>query len=392
MANILVVIPSFYPATIYGGTIVSSYNTAKNLALLGHNVSVVTTNTNMYSRLDVECNKWIPMDGFRVKYFNETIIDKLSLPFIFSMWKYIRKADIIHVQAIFNTPIPVALFYSMLFNKIVILSPRGVMGDWILNQGKKGKRLWLKFLIKPFLKNVVWHATSLQEKLEIIRHFPRANVEIIPNGINIKAYEGNAWMNQKDYLLKYTKQNFFESQYVITSLGRIHKKKGFDILIEGFYKLNHSNKILLIGGEDEGELMKLMGLVKKLNLEDKVFFVGKVPSDSIKEFLIHSNVFALISHNENFGNVYAEALACGLPIVASVNTPWNDVVKAGCGDIVNVELNEVANALENWVKYDKNQISTNARGFVQQFSWEVMVQRFDQLINELLSKNLVQRK
>ncbi|MFN8416205.1 MAG: hypothetical protein U0U66_07735 [Cytophagaceae bacterium] len=55
MAKILVIIPSFYPTVIYGGTIVSSYNTAKALADFGHELSVLTTNTNMYKRLDVLC-------------------------------------------------------------------------------------------------------------------------------------------------------------------------------------------------------------------------------------------------------------------------------------------------------------------------------------------------
>ncbi|MFN8416203.1 MAG: glycosyltransferase [Cytophagaceae bacterium] len=385
--DILVIIPSFYPAVIYGGTIVSSYNTAKSLAALGYDVSVLTTNTNMYSRLEVPCNEWQYMDGFRVKYYNETIVDKLSLPLLFSMWKEIKKADIIHIQAIFNTPTPIALFYSRLFHKPVILSPRGVMGEWILNQGNKGKRFWLKVLIKPFLKHVVWHATAEQEKNEILQHFPSACIEVIPNGIDLDKFEGEAWLSQTDFLKKWTHKEYSELMYIVTSLGRIHKKKGFDLLIKGFAELTCPNKILLIGGEDEGELDCLTKLVIDLKLEQTIFFVGKISEDVIKEFYIHSDVFALISHNENFGNVYAESLACGVPIIASIHTPWNEVVAEGCGSVVGLNVNEVTKALEFWKGYDKASVSRKARQYIRQFSWNSIGVKFDNLVHKIVDKS-----
>ena len=98
--RIAVVIPSFYPAVIYGGTVFSSLNTCKELAKLGEIVFVSTTNTDMYKRLEVPRNKWTTLDGLQVKYYNETIVDKLSLRLICSVWNDIRKADVVHVQAV----------------------------------------------------------------------------------------------------------------------------------------------------------------------------------------------------------------------------------------------------------------------------------------------------
>jgi glycosyltransferase involved in cell wall biosynthesis len=379
--RIVVIIPSFYPAVVYGGTIVSSYNTAKAIAALGHEVSVLTTNTNMYSRLDVPCNQWQYMDGFRVKYYNETVIDKLSLPLLFSMWREIRKADVVHIQAIFNTPTPVALFYSWLFNKSVVLSPRGVMGEWILNQGNKGKRLWLKWLIRPFVKNITWHATSGMEMQEILQHFPQAKVKVIANGVDVEHFLGNKWLSKKDYLFKYTHQDFPEKTKVITSMGRIHAKKGFNYLIEAVTALDESI-VLLIAGQDEGEQSVLEEMVSQKEVAHRVFFVGEIPSVLKKEFLIHSDVFALTSHNENFGNVYAEALACGLPIVASQFTPWQEVERYTCGKWVPLDIPVIITALTECLQMDAR-VSHQARQFINRYSWQTIGKSFVSLFEEL---------
>nr|QKQ37162.1 glycosyltransferase [Escherichia coli] len=59
-----------------------------------------------------------------------------------------------------------------------------------------------------------------------------------------------------------------------------------------------------------------------------------------------ADVFALPSHNENFGNVYLESLAAGTPILASKHTPWSIVEQFGCGQWVNNDEVSVTNALK----------------------------------------------
>jgi len=166
--NILVVIPSFYPAVVYGGPIFSSLYTCKELSKYSDvNLKVVTTNANMDSRLNVATNTWLNQGyGFLIKYYHDTIINKFSFKLTCKIWKDIKESDVIHLQSIFNSPTPITLIYSLLLNKKVILSPRGSLGIWCVNNGSKFKKLWIKAFIKPFLKNIVWHATSEQEKMK----------------------------------------------------------------------------------------------------------------------------------------------------------------------------------------------------------------------------------
>ena len=147
-----IIIPSFYPAIIYGGPIFSTLFTLKELVKLDNiEVNVSTTNTNMTSKLEVDTNKWLKFENnFYVKYYNETIVDKFSLQLYLNVWKDIKNSEVIHIQSIFNTPTPIALFISRFFKKPILLSPRGSLGCWCLENGNTFKKQWLKFLIQPF--------------------------------------------------------------------------------------------------------------------------------------------------------------------------------------------------------------------------------------------------
>ena len=200
--KINLIIPSFYPATIYGGTMFSTLHTCKELAKLENiNINVSTTNANMHSKLDVEINKDIKFENnFYVKYYDETKIDKISLPLVFNIWKDIKKSDIIHIQSIFNITIPISLFYSKLFNKPILLSPRGSLGEWCIGNGSKFKTMWLNYLLKPLVQNITWHATAQQEKDEILSIYPSAKVSIIPNGIEYDKFQNSNILSKNEYI------------------------------------------------------------------------------------------------------------------------------------------------------------------------------------------------
>ncbi|MEZ9902145.1 glycosyltransferase [Vibrio breoganii] len=383
---ICLIIPSFYPAFIYGGPIFSTYHTCSELAKLTNvDVRVSTTNTNMNSKLDVEANQWIPLDGFQVKYYNETIIDKLSLSLFFNVWKDIRKADVVHIQSIFNTPTPISLIYAKLFRKKVLLSPRGSLGEWCLDNGNKFKSYWLKYAIKPFLKNVVWHSTAQQEKDEILKIFPTAKVEIIPNGIEYEKFKINNSYSTNEYVRRFLNLDI-DAEKIVVSMARIQKKKGFDILITSFVDVlnKYPTAKLLIAGEDEGELSALLSLVQKLNLAESVFFIGSISGQDKIDFLANADLFALPSHNENFGNVYVESLAAGTPIVASTNTPWCQVEDANCGKWVPNTIKETSNAMIEMLDRDRETLRDNAKKLAKTYDWKSIAVQFETLYEKMV--------
>lgn len=384
--QIFLIIPSFYPAFVYGGPIFSTYHACTELAKLQNiDIRVATTNTNMNSRLDVETNKWVLLNNFQVKYYNETIIDKFSLSLYLNVWKDIRKSDVVHIQSIFNTPTPISLIYSKLFRKKVLLSPRGSLGDWCLDNGNNFKSIWLKCAIKPFLKNVVWHSTAEQEKNEILQIFPSATVEVIPNGIEYDKFQISNKCTRTDYTKRFLNLDL-DAEKIVVSMGRIQEKKGFDILIQSFVDVlyKYPTAKLLIAGEDEGELTSLLLLVQKLKLTESVFFIGSISGQDKIDFLANADLFALPSHNENFGNVYVESLAAGTPIVASTNTPWSEVEGVDCGKWVPNTIVDTSRAMMEMLNKDRETMRLNAKKHAQKYDWKNIAVQFKDLFGKMV--------
>ncbi|KAA0236642.1 MAG: glycosyltransferase, partial [Chlorobiota bacterium] len=113
---------------------------------------------------------------------------------------------------------------------------------------------------------------------------------------------------------------------------------------------------------------------------EKVFLIGRIDGlDKIK-FLRNADVFALASHHENFGMVIAEALAAGTPVIASRNTPWQDVEKQNCGKWIENTPEKFAEAITEIIKSDQTQMRNNGTNYIREyFDW-------DKIALELMSK------
>jgi glycosyltransferase involved in cell wall biosynthesis len=238
-----------------------------------------------------------------------------------------------------------------------------------MKNGSPFKKVWLNIFVRPFANEVLWHATSLQERKEILSHFPNAKITTIPLPIDLSPYKENK-----------TAKNFYNRFYshhlpnplIIISMGRLQKKKGFDILIRSFNNTlsKFPQLLLFIAGEDEGEKAPLEKLIQELNLKEKVFFTGVLQGEDKIAFLQNADLFVLPSHNENFGLVYLEALAAGTPIVASKETPWQEVEDYGCGKWVNNTVEETSEAIVEMLSRKDPEVREKARKLAEKYSMD----------------------
>ena len=104
--------------------------------------------------------------------------------------------------------------------------------------------------------------------------------------------------------------------WLIKSAGRLVPKKGYAALISAFARLRSEgwDARLVIGG-DGPEAARLRAQSVQLGLGESVSFAGWI--DNVAAFLKDAHVFALPSHDEPFGIVVLEAMACGVPIVTT---------------------------------------------------------------------------
>ncbi len=302
--KILFPIRAFYPHH-GGGPSLSVYWLAKALAKEGNVVTVVTSTHGLDNKYPSDV--WNNIDGINVNYCST------SWRFIYKSVGQIKGQDIIHLTSLCYLPSVIIAFILLFYKKRGFLwSPRGELAISAIN-GNSFKKAMFHLYGILFNRKFVFHGTSQKEIEEIHSFFNSCKTILIPNYLELSP---KVVTNSTTHSLLY--------------LGRISPIKSLDKLFEALSLSNmfvESDFIFLVAGkavsqEEISYEQYLKKLVLKLNLRDKVSFIGEVDGHHKDELLSRSYFSFLVSETENFGNVVVEALAQGTPVVTSQGTPW----------------------------------------------------------------------
>lgn len=137
-----------------------------------------------------------------------------------------------------------------------------------------------------------------------------------------------------------------ESEYTIISVGNLNKNKNISLTINAFYffQLKVLNSRLLIVGIGP-ELKELRKLVSNLHLDRKVHFLGQLKQKDLANKLKSSNLLVSSSYSETFGVNIIEALAIGIPVIATKSGGPEDIVNKKNGKLVNISINDITKAI-----------------------------------------------
>ena len=153
-------------------------------------------------------------------------------------------------------------------------------------------------------------------------------------------------------------------------LGRIHEKKGIDLLIRGFANLKDDSLALVIAGPGNPQAFgRLKSLACHLGVSDRIVWTGPLYGEAKWLAMKAADVFALPSHQENFGISVVEALACGTPVLISnrVNI-WREVECDGAGLVESDDLEGTTRLLRRWCALIPEERDTMSRNAARCFS------------------------
>jgi glycosyltransferase involved in cell wall biosynthesis/ADP-heptose:LPS heptosyltransferase len=175
------------------------------------------------------------------------------------------------------------------------------------------------------------------------------------------------------------------------SLGRIHPKKGTDILIKAFAETLSKDPRwhLVIAGPDQvGWRKHLETLAEDLGVTDRITWTGMLTGAMKWGAYAASELFVLPSHQENFGLVVAEALSCGVPVVISnrINI-WREIEERGAGIVSGDSLDGTNASLRRWMQLEEREIADyrtrSRRCYEEQFDLRVTSRRYLDAIERL---------
>lgn len=372
--KVLMVNYEFPPIGGGGGT--TTRFLAKHLVKLGVDISILTakpTNQDYYNH----------PEGFKLYYvgplkkkLTTTHIPELTrfmLTVIYYAKSIIKPIQVDLIHCFFTIPSGCFGLYSKkVFNIPYITSALGAdvpgfnIGDWRLN---------IYHGITKSLSKAIWNnssfviANSPSLKDLCIKFSPKQDVKVITNGVDTEVFYPRA---------KVIKNNDVHLLYV----SRLTFQKGIETLIEACGILKErgvtSYKLTVVG---EGHLKdKMFALIDKFKIRDKVTFLGWKKLEELPDIYRSADVFILPSVMEGMASVALQAIACGLPIIASRVEGFQEVLEDNVNGLSAEYKNPIAfaNAIEKLIKSSELRASMSKNSIVKakRFSWENIAKQY----------------
>ncbi|MBI5681012.1 MAG: glycosyltransferase [Methanobacterium sp.] len=313
-------VPTMFPkykGDYYGSFI---FDDAKMLVNKGFEVHVVTQHNTgipyeeIMDGIHVHRFRWMKPKKFKALVHFKGLIDNFRLvtyliSLFFNLMWIIKKLDIdiIHAHSVVPTGL-IGVIVANIVRKPVFITVHG-MDITNFENNPFFKRL-IRFSLNNCNKAVAV-SMDLSEKMEKLE-IKEDKIIVLRNAIDTKRFI--PLKNRK--IRNYYGVN--DKDILILFVGYLDTFKGVFELMNSFHEINKKNvnvKLMIVGeGPKNNELKKI---ASRLCLETHVIFAGKISPSDIHEYYQSSDIFVLPSHTEGTPLVVIEAMACGLPIVAS---------------------------------------------------------------------------
>jgi mannosylfructose-phosphate synthase len=242
-------------------------------------------------------------------------------------------------------------------------------------------------------KNVTAHTLTTKLQLEKLRELYRLdphNVEVIPPGVDVHTYKP-LQAHESRVPTKLPEPYIF-------CLSRIDTNKGHDLLLHAFARVLEAEPEmnLVIGGgspnpreRERGVIRRMHEIVAEHGMEKRVHIIGYVPDELMAPYYRQAVMFVLPSLFEPFGMTSLEAMACGVPVVASKFGGIRNVINSGeNGLLVNPEDPQEFSAAILKILRDQelaSQLGHEGYKTIQKhYSWEAIARRHLEFYGEYM--------
>jgi glycosyltransferase involved in cell wall biosynthesis len=275
--------------------------------------------------------------------------------------------DIVHTHGVWDGASVAGALLAKRAGCAFVSSPHGMLEPWAFHHNRLKKiapwQLWERRALT--LADVLEAKSDLEAS-----SFPKVGLHnqtaVIPVGLDIPEQPSIA-------------RSALSSRTCLF-LSRIHPKKGIDMLLHGWAAIRPPGWRLVIAGPDDGgHLSSLQSLARSLGIAADVDYPGPQYGQAKWDLLRSTDLFVLPSHSENFGIVIPEALAMGVPCIATTGTPWSALEQGGMGWWVPPTTEGITAALASATALSASDLEAMGRRGVRYvrdtFSWTAITQQ-----------------
>lgn len=254
-------------------------------------------------------------------------------------------------------------------------------------------RLRIK-LVYPLFKRIFKEANAVQTISEYLAKFARdmgypGKPEVIPNGVDYEHFADLRWLHEGNRLMRSLGKRPNDAFLVTTS--RLVAKNAVDDIIRALRHLPERVRLLILGEGPLGE--SLWNVARATGVAKRVRFIGHVEHEKLPAYLYASDIFVRPSLSEGMGNSFIEAMAAGVPVVATPvggipdflydpSTPLGKVTPTGVFCKVR-DPQSIAQKVNQLLEDSalRNRISSNARAMVKdRYDWNFIAKQMSDLL------------
>lgn len=204
------------------------------------------------------------------------------------------------------------------------------------------------------------------------------SINVIRNGVDLSLFSP---LDNRRQVRK--KLGVEEGKYVALSVGRLVSLKGHHLTIEAVSSF--SDLHLYIAGEGPEE-KKLRLLAQKLEVEDRVTFLGRVQHKDLNDYYNAADLTILASSKEGWANVLLESMSCGTPVVATNTGGTPEVVTDRVAGVLIQDRTAQSIAKSIRKLFDFYPDRTLTRQYAEQFSWNETSEKQLALLRKITGK------
>lgn len=333
--RVLHVIPSLAPE--HGGPTRAIVEVCTELVGLGIDVTIAATGTGPSTR---------PTSGPAILAFRrDADFYSTSLPLRGWLRREAARFDVIHIHELFTFPSIAGARAAEGAGRPYVLTPHGVLMRWDRMHSRPAlKRLSIALIERRVVdRAAVVHFTTDRERTESLEVVAPRHDVVFPLGLDLSEFASPPPRDALEERLPALRGR----QYVLF-LSRLHPKKGAETLLRSFARLDAPAVALVIAGSgDPAYARSLRDLAGSLGIAEGVVFAGFLDKRERLAALAAALCLVQPSASESLGVSVVEAMAAGIPVVATDGVALSaDVAAAGAGVTVAPDPTALAAVLE----------------------------------------------